>query len=78
MPDTPQLGPKLTELAETILDELLAPGNDASLNQKIDALKAVGGVYLGMQKLAGKLREDEDDVPARSFRDLRRQVEGAA
>lgn len=57
------LGPKLTQFAENMLDDLLADGNeDVSFSQKIDALKALSALHLGIAKINGRL--PDDDVPA--------------
>lgn len=74
MSDAPQLGPKLTQLAEKILDELLSEQSDASLPARIDALKAISTLHLGLEKLAGKMPSG-DDGETTTFSSLRRRVQ---
>lgn len=60
------LGLKLTRLADEILDELLCEnGEKTPLGQRIDALKAISTMHLGMTKLSGKMPPaDEGDGPS--------------
>lgn len=71
------LGGKLTALAEGILDELLeAP--DAPLDQRIDALKAIGTLHLGLRKLDGKKGGDEADDTGPSMAAMRERIRQAS
>ncbi len=59
------LGEKLTRLAEGVLDELLSTdGNPTtpSLDQRIDAIKVIGTLHLGLRRLNGKVPDDSDDA----------------
>lgn len=76
LPDAPHFGTKLNQLAENILDELLKAGNKVSLDQRIDALKAVGTLHLGLAKLAGKMPKGDDDLPT-DFSEIRKRVHAA-
>ena len=77
-PDS-DLGDKLTRLAEGVLDELLTTdGNPptASIEQRIDAIKVIGALHLGLSRLNGKVPVDLDDaggLPA-----MRRRMDEAA
>lgn len=71
-PTTPpdhDIGTKLTRLAEMIVDGAMVEG--VTLDQRIAAVKAVGGLHLGMLKAAGKLSDDDEASPATNFRELR-------
>ena len=59
MPASP-LGPALIELAQSVLNEL--NGRDAPLDQRIEALKVVGTLHLGLSKL--DKGDDGDDKNA--------------
>lgn len=74
MSDSPQLGSKLTQLAEKILDELLCDASEASLPARIDALKAISTLHLGLEKLAGRMPH-EDGGETTTFSSLRRRVQ---
>jgi hypothetical protein len=54
------LGDKLTVLAGDILDKLLAPDNATPLAEKIDAVRVIGTLHLGMRKLGAKVEPDEE------------------
>lgn len=73
MSDTPQIGPKLTQLAEKILDELLCD-TQVSLQARVDALKAISTLHLGLEKLSGRMPRD-DDGDTTTFSSLRRRVQ---
>lgn len=68
------LGPKLSQLAEGILDELLEPASDVALDQKIDALKAIGTLHLGLARLAGKKKDDDGEEEGFSMLEFRRRM----
>jgi len=56
------LGDKLTQLAEVVLDEMLdTDGEPTSLEQRIDAIKAIGSLYLGLRRVNGKVPEEADE-----------------
>lgn len=59
-----EIGNKLNQLAERILDEILESGNGTTLDQQIDVLKAVGTLHLGMKKINAKLSPDDDEGAA--------------
>ncbi len=79
-PDS-DLGEKLTRLAEGVLDELLSTdGNPTtpSLDQRIDAIKVIGTLHLGLRRLNGKVPDEPDDaggLPA--MRERMKAVTGA-
>lgn len=57
------LGDKLTRLADGVLDELLdanAATGKPSLDQRLDALKTIGTLHLGLLKQNGKKVPEED------------------
>lgn len=68
------LGPKLGRLAEQILDELLTPGSDIKLDQRIDALKAIGTLHLGLKKISAKLEPDEEHDSVVSMTAMRKRL----
>lgn len=53
------IGDKLDELAESIIDKLLAD-DDIALDQRVDAFKALTTYRLGMGRLDAKLPEEAD------------------
>ncbi len=62
-PDS-DLGEKLTRLAEGVLDELLSTdGNPTtpSLDQRIDAIKVIGTLHLGLRRLNGKVPDESGE-----------------
>lgn len=72
--NNPNLGDKLTQLANGVLDELLRdPG---SLEQRMDAIKVIGTLHLGLKKISGKMAE-EDDPNGASLRAIRERVKAA-
>jgi hypothetical protein len=63
-PDS-DLGEKLTRLAEGVLDEMLSTdGNPPKppLDQRIDAIKVIGALHLGLRRLNGKVPDDSEDA----------------
>jgi hypothetical protein len=72
MPDNDQLGDSLVKLAQSVLDDLNT--GDSPLDQRIDGLKAVGSLYLGLKKHI-KEPEPDDDTP--SLRAMRERVKAA-
>jgi hypothetical protein len=78
MPDNDQLGDKLVQLAEGVLDDLNAGQGDTkpSLDQRIDGLKAVGSLYLGLKKHIKEPEPDDDTPSLRAMRERVRVAEG--
>ena len=74
------LGSKLNELAEDILDEMLTPGNEVNLEQRIDALKAIGTLHLGLLRISGKLKPppDEPGEPIPSMDEMRAKIKAVS
>ena len=66
-----EMGEKLTRLASNILDELLEEGNDTPLGQRIDALKVIGPLHLGLRRLDKRVPSDAD-LPG--FNDVKRRL----
>jgi hypothetical protein len=66
------LGDKLTRLAESVLDDLLT--GEPPLDQRIDGLKAVGALYLGLKK---HIKEPEPDDTGLSLKAMRDRVRAA-
>ncbi len=79
MSDTDGLGNKLIRLAEGVLDDLLVEqGEKPAVDQRIDAIKAIGTLHLGLLRQSGKNKGDDDDdgsVPSMSA--LRNRIKGS-
>ena len=75
MPDSnAQLGDKLSRLAENVLDDLNT--GEKPLDQRIDGLKAVGALYLGLKKHNKDPEPDEDGSSLNKIRDRVKAAEG--
>ncbi len=75
MPDNnAALGDKLTQLAESVLDDLLT--GESPLDQRIDGLKAVGALYLGLKKHIKGEEPPDDDSSLRAIRERVKAAEG--
>ena len=71
--DDKDIGEKLTELAGTILDQVLDPLTNPSLDQQLDSLKAVTALHLGLLKARkGLPSDDEPGVP--SLTEMRKKL----
>lgn len=68
---------KIVELADGILDELLMPGCEFTLDQRVDALKAIGTLHLGLAKQKGRGKVDEDETFGANVKDMRARVAAA-
>ena len=76
MPDNPvALGESLIQLAQSVLDDLNAT-EKPSLDQRIDGLKAVGALYLGLKKHTKEPEPDEGGFSLKATRERIKAVEG--
>lgn len=75
-----ELGTKLGKLAEGILDNLLEDGSEAPMEQRIDALKAIGTLHLGLLRISGKLKPppDEPGEPIPSMDEMRAKIKAVS
>lgn len=58
------LGEKLARLAEGVLDEMLSTDGETpkpTLDQRIDAIKVIGALHLGIRRLRGTVPEETDE-----------------
>lgn len=69
------LGEKLTRLAEGVLDEMLDATDIPALDQRIEAIKVIGTLHLGLQKLKGGAKSDEES--SGGMADMRRKIQQA-
>jgi len=75
MPDNnAALGDKLIQLAESVLDDLNT--GEKPLDQRIDGLKAVGALYLGLKKHTKEPEPEDDGFSLKATRERIRAVEG--
>ena len=75
MPDNPAaLGDSLIQLAQGVLDDLNT--GDHPLDQRIDRLKAVGALYLGLKKHTKEPEPEEDGFSLKATRERIKAVEG--
>lgn len=72
---TSDLGGKLTRLAEGVLDEMLDATETPPLDQRIEAIKVIGQLHLGLQKAKGGAKSDEESAGGMSA--MRRKIEQA-
>lgn len=73
MPASP-LGPALIELAQGVLAEL--NGKEAPLDQRIEALKVVGTLHLGLSKLDKNEPEDDKGTGLPAMRERLKAIGG--
>lgn len=75
MPDADILGSKLKQVAEGVLDELL--DDPGPISQRIDAIKAIGTLHLGLRRAGDKLPSPDDEAPGNTLKDMRERVRAA-
>lgn len=71
------LGDKLKQLAMGVLDDLLdVSGDKMSLDARIDAIKVIGNLHLGLRRVGDKVPSPDEDAGP-TFLDMRARVDAA-
>lgn len=62
MAKDPDIESKLTQLADEVLDDLLSGDEAVTLDQRLDGLKVIGAMHLGLRKLNDKVKPDGEEA----------------